>query len=270
MIEQTLHHTPGGTAVWVSGHGPALIFIHGVLVDRRMWRPQVEAFSTTHRVCCMEMLGHGHSPNPPGERVLDDFAAQVEEVVDEFSENGPPVLCGFSMGGLVAQAFAARHHEKLSGLILLNTVHDRSPEEAATVKARFEGNVTRGVENAVESGTRRWFTEADHREQPDVVADVQRWMRDGDFAAKRKAHRVFVNSDGEVTGKLGALSCPALVMTGGRDAGSTPDMARKMAGAIPDAYLHILEDQHHMMPTLAADRVNAIIARFLQRCFGAP
>ncbi|NNF77696.1 MAG: alpha/beta hydrolase, partial [Rhizobiales bacterium] len=57
------------------------------------------------------------------------------------------------------------------------------------------------------------------------------------------------------------------VMTGGRDAGSTPAMARKMAEAIPDAELHILEDQHHMMPTLAADRVNEIILRFLKRCW---
>lgn len=133
--------------------------------------------------------------------------------------------------------------------------------------ARFEGNLTHGVENAVESGTRRWFTEADHQKRPDVVSDVQTWMRDGDFKAKRKAHRVFVSSDGEVTGKLGALTCPALVMTGERDAGSTPAMARKMADAIPDAELHILEDQHHMMPTLAADKVNEIILRFLERCF---
>lgn len=265
--EQPPHRTPGGTPVWVNGSGTTIIFIHGVLVDHRMWRPQVDALSPHHRVCCLDMLGHGQAPNPPGERVLNDFVAQVHEVVEAFSEAGPPVLCGFSMGGLIAQAYAARHHNRLAGLVLLNTVHDRSLEEAETVLARFEGNVTRGVENAVESGTKRWFTDEDHRQRPQVIADVQRWMRDGDFTAKRKAHRVFVSSDGEVTGKLGALSCPALVMTGGRDAGSTPAMARKMAEAIPDAELHILEDQHHMMPTLAAERVNDIILRFLKRCW---
>ena len=163
-----------------------------------------------------------------------------------------------------------RHHERLSGLVLLNTVHDRSPEEAATVKARFEGNVTRGVENAVESGTRRWFTSEDRERFPNVIADVQRWMREGDFTAKRKAHRVFVSSDSQVTGRLGALTCPALVMTGGRDAGSTPAMARKMADAIPNAELHVLDDQHHMMPTLAAGRVNQILLQFLRRVFLGP
>lgn len=214
----------------------------------------------------MDMLGHGAAPDPAGERTLNDFAAQVHQVVEQFSDAGAPVVCGFSMGGLIAQAYAVRHHARLAGLVLLNTVHDRSPDEAATVKARFEGNVTRGVENAVESGTSRWFTAADHEQRPEIIADVQGWMRDGDFAAKRKAHRVFVTSDAEVTGKLGALTCPALVMTGGRDAGSTPAMARKMADAIPDAELHVLEDQHHLMPTLAAERVNDVLLSFLRRC----
>ena len=264
-IDETLHHAADGTPVWVRGSGPSVIFIHGVLVDHRMWAPQVDALSGRYRTCCFDMLGHGRAPDPEGERTLGDFVRQVHHVVEDFSDTGPPVLCGFSMGGLIAQAYAARHHERLAGLVLLNTVHDRSPEEAATVLARFEGNVERGVENAVASGTRRWFTPDDHAQRAEVITSVQQWMREGDFAAKRKAHKVFVTSDAEVTGKLGALTCPALVMTGGRDAGSTPAMAQKMADAIPHAQAHILEDQHHMMPTLAADRVNRIIIDFLDR-----
>ncbi len=260
-----LHHTGDGTPVWVRGTGPTVIFVHGVLMDHRMWTPQIEAMCGHYRTCCYDMLGHGTAPDPDGSRSLGDFVTQLHHVVQQFSDAGRPVLCGFSMGGLIAQAYAARHHEHLAGLILLNTVHDRSPEEAQTVRDRFEGNVTRGVENAVESGTQRWFTAEDRKRHASAIASIQQWMRDGDFAAKRKAHRVFVSSDGEVTGTLGALSCPALIMTGGRDAGSTPKMAQKMARAIPNAELHILEDQHHMMPTLAAPRVNRIMLEFLAR-----
>ncbi|MEM1200369.1 MAG: alpha/beta fold hydrolase [Pseudomonadota bacterium] len=263
--KDALQITSDGTPVRVRGTGPTVIFIHGVLMDHRMWAPQVDGLCAQYRTCRFDMLGHGQAPDPDGERTLGDFVTQAHHVVRQFSEADRPVLCGFSMGGLIAQAYAAHHHERLAGLILLNTVHDRSPEEAQTVRARFEGNVTRGVENAVESGMKRWFTPADHEKHARAIASVQQWMRDGDFTAKRKAHRVFVTSDGEVTGKLGALSCPALIMTGGRDGGSTPAMAEKMAGAIPNAELHVLDDQHHMMPTLAADRVNRIIAAFLGR-----
>ena len=267
-IPQTRIRTENGTPVWVSGAGPTLILLHGVLVDHRMWARQVEALSAHFRVCCYDMLGHGEAPDPPGDRALGDFVEQAHEVVRHLSGAGPPVFGGFSMGGLIAQALAVKHHADLAGLILMNTVHDRSPEESERVRARFEGNVTRGVENAVESGTRRWFTARDYEVHADAIRQTQDLMRDGDFAAKRKAHGVFVSSDAEVTGRLGVVSCPALVMTGERDNGSTPEMAHKMVDAIPDAEVHILSGQHHMMPVLDAGRVNALIVDFVSKCTG--
>ena len=260
---QTMVRTEGGTPVWVSGAGPTVILVHGVLVDHRMWTRQVDALSARCRVCCMDMLGHGAAPDPPGERVLDDFVGQVHEVVLECSDQGPPVLAGYSMGGLVAQAYAVQHHASLSGLVLMSTVYDRSPEQSATVRERYEGNLSRGVDNAVDSGARRWFTDHDRKTHGREIAEILGWMRDGDFQAKCKAHRVFATSDPQLTGRLGAISCPTLVMTGENDTGSTPEMARKMAAAIPNAELRILAGQHHMMPVLDADRVNAMLLDFL-------
>ena len=261
-----LHRTAKGSAVWVTGNGPTVILIHGVLVDHRMWARQVTALAPHYRICCLDMLGHGDSPDLPGKRRLEDFVAQAHEVVMLFSENGPPVLGGFSMGGLVAQAYAVTYPESLGGLILMNTVYDRSPEESARVIARYEGNLERGVENAVDSGTRRWFKPADYEIHGDAIAETIALMRDGDFAAKRKAHAVFVRADKAAKGKLGTLPCPALVMTGAEDSGSTPAMAEKMAAAIPNAELRILDGQHHMMPVLDSERVNNLLLNFLRRC----
>jgi len=260
-------HTESGTPIWVHGIGRTVVLIHGVMVDHRMWQRQVDALAPHYRVCCMDMLGHGDAPDPPGDRSLNDFVAQAIEVVRYVSDGGPVVLGGFSMGGLIAQATAIRYHDELAGLILLNTVHDRTPDESARVIARYESNVEVGIENAVESGLSRWFTDDDRTNEPDVIADTEAWIRSGDFTSKCKAHRVFVTSDGEVTGRLGAVSCPALIMTGGRDAGSTPDMTSKMTAAIAGAEYHVLEDQHHMMPILAAERVNAVLKTFLGTCF---
>ena len=176
------------------------------------------------------MLGHGDAPDPPGDRTLDDFVEQVREVVDEFSDHGPPVLGGFSMGGLITQAYAARYHALLDGIIILNAVHDRSTEESKRVYARYQGNVDEGPEHAVSSGARRWFKPSDYETHSDEIAQTLSWMRNGDFTAKCKAHRVFATSDGEVTGRLGKISCPALIMTGDEDAGSTPEMARQDGG----------------------------------------
>ncbi len=260
--------TAASNPLWQTGDGRSVVLLHGVLVDHRMWWRQVEALATDYRVCTTDMLGHGEAPDPPGARVLADFVAQVADVVDACSGDGPPVLVGFSMGGLVAQAFAIEHWQRLAGLVLLNTIHDRSEAEATAVLARHQGNIDGGVEHAVANARERYYKLRDLETQPEVAERMSALMRDGDFTAKLKAHRVFVTSHGEVAGRLGAVRCPALVITGDEDGGSTPAMAARMARDLPDAELHVLDGQHHMAPVLDAPRVNGLLLDFLGRCFG--
>jgi pimeloyl-ACP methyl ester carboxylesterase len=255
--------TDSGTPIWISGKGPTLVLVHGVMVDHRMWAPQLTALSSNYRVCCIDMLGHGDAPDPPGARTLDDFVLQLDEVIDKLTDQGLPVLGGFSMGGLVAQAYAIKHSEKLSGLILMNSVHNRTPDQTKRVLARYEDNLKNGAENAVMSGARRWFTLDEQKTHASDIEVSLNWIRDGDFAAKCKAHRVFATSDKEVSGKLSAVSCPALIMTGERDEGSPPEMSIDMAQQISNSVLKVMDGQHHMMTILDSDRVNREIVTFL-------
>ena len=262
MSEPTLR-TSGGTPLWIHGTGPLVLLVHGVLMDHRMWAPQVKALAARYTVCTIDMLGHGRAPDPPGERRLADFVEQVEEAVACLADRGAPVLGGFSMGGLVAQAYAVQNPEKLRGLMVLNAVYDRSPEESAIVRARSRAMREGGVESAVASAESRWFTQADRTDRAAAVAAIISWMRDGEFGPKAKAHRVFSEGDAEVAGRLAAVHCPALVMTGDGDAGSTPAMARSMGAALRQARVEILDGQRHMMPYLDAARVNGVIDEFL-------
>jgi len=254
--------TPGGTPVWISGAGPTVVLIHGVLMDHRMWRPQVEALSHWYRVCCFDMLGHGQAPQPPGSRSLSDFVSQAREVVETCGGDSP-VLGGFSMGGLIAQAYGAKYSDSLSGLIILNAVYDRTDAEKAIVRARYKAMEEGGVESALASANDRWFTADERKHQASTVNDILGWIKHGTFAEKRKAHRVFSQGDEEVTGTLGGIRCPTLVMTGSDDAGSKPRMAHDIAAAIDGAECAILEGQRHMMTVMDAERVNARILRFL-------
>lgn len=266
---ESSYRTANGTPVWVSGAGPTVILVHGVLMDHRMWAPQVAAFANDYRVCCIDMLGHGSAPNPPGVRTLDDFVAQLHEVVTHFSDNGAPVVGGFSMGGLITQAYAIRYHADLRGAMIMNAVYDRSAEQSAIVRQRSQEMCDVGVAAALESANSRWFVAADKQHRAPQIEMILDWMRDGEFAAKVKAHQVFATSDTENTGKLQQIRCPTLVMTGDGDAGSTPAMAEQMAAELPDSELHVLDAQRHMMTVLDAARVNSIIGEFLRRAFAA-
>jgi pimeloyl-ACP methyl ester carboxylesterase len=231
-------------------------------MDHRMWYAQTAALAPDYRVVRYDMLGHGGAPDPLGRRSLADFVEQAHEVVRTFSDQGPPVLVGFSMGGLIAQAYGIRNSSTLRGLVLLNAVYDRSEAERSAVLDRLAMMRDDGVESVVEAAAERWFSRYEQREMGSAIEEIFAWMRSGEFGPKVKAYEVFAAADAEVAGQLDAIGTPTLVMTGEGDAGSPPRMARDMAGAIAGAHLLILDDQRHMMPVLDATRVNLALVEF--------
>jgi pimeloyl-ACP methyl ester carboxylesterase len=262
-MQTTVSGTPYRVDGPASSDHPTLVFLHGVLMDHRSWDRQVEDLARDHRVVRFDMLGHGRCPDRPGARRLEDFVDQAHEVIETACPGAKPVLVGFSMGGLIAQAYAIRYSETLGGLVLMNAVHDRTPEESAAVALRLDTLEKQGIESVIRAARERWFRPDEIAGQGAAVEDILGWMRAGDAAAKTKAYRVFTAEDHKTAGRLGVIGCPALVMTGDGDKGSPPHMSEAMAAAIPNARLRILERQQHMMPVLAADRVNAELRAFL-------
>jgi pimeloyl-ACP methyl ester carboxylesterase len=260
-----MQRTSNGTPVWIDGSGPPVVLIHGVMMDHRMWEPQVRALRDAYTVIRYDMLGHGQAPDAQGDRTLDEFVAQAREVIAECCPSQRPVLGGFSMGGLVTQTVAASHWTELKAVLLLNTVFERSEAQSDAVAYRLGLMEQGGVESVVEPAMQRWFNEQEKKHRSAEIDEIIGWMRDDDFAPKIKAYRVFVNSDSPSAQALRKVQCPALVMTGDGDVGSTAQMSRRMAEELPHAELHIQDNQQHMMPFLDADRVNPILREFLDR-----
>ena len=113
-----------GTHVRATGAGAPLVLIHGVGLDLEIWEPLVPRLQPRRRLIRYDMRGHGLSAKPPGPYRLDDFVDQLDRLataleLEQFD------LVGFSMGGMVAEAFAARFPARVRRLALLHTVHDR-------------------------------------------------------------------------------------------------------------------------------------------------
>ena len=180
----TLERTSSGTPVWITGDGPPVILIHGVLMDHRMWDRQVLDLSNHYRVYRIDMLGHGDAPAPPRKPSLNDFVGQVEEVVETFCPGEAPVIGGFSMGGLVTQAYGITHHKSVGGLIILNAVYNRTAEESAIVQARSKMMASEGVEAAISAARKRWFRAEEFEAQGTLIDEICDWMRHGNFTIK--------------------------------------------------------------------------------------
>ncbi len=253
-----------GTRIRIDGKGPTVVLAHGVLMDMGMWDRQVADLARVHRVIRFDMWGHGGSADPSGPRGLGDYVRQLTQVIEIAGDEGPPALVGFSMGGLLAQAFAVEHSAKLCRLVLMNAAYDRNPEQQARSRARLGDFETLGIAGNAEGTVARWFTDDERDTLAAEIAEIDGWMREGDEQAKLKAYRVFATAGADLVGRLGNIRCPTLVMTGEYDVGSTADMARRMAAEIPGAELEVISGQRHMMNVVAPTVVNAILRRFLE------
>lgn len=94
---------------------PALVLLHGSRLTRAMWQPQIAMLSDALRVIAPDLPGHGALAQEPFS--LDSAVRHVAAVVDA-TAGGRATICGLSMGGYVALAFAARHPERTTALVL--------------------------------------------------------------------------------------------------------------------------------------------------------
>ena len=120
-----------------AGEGPALVLVHGAFVDSRLWDPQVERFAAHYQVLRYDLRGHGRTgPSALSPYAIDTFAGDLAGLLDALDIQSP-VLCGLSLGGMIAQAFAVRHPGRLRALSVFDGTRSKLfPEVPA---AREEG-----------------------------------------------------------------------------------------------------------------------------------
>ncbi len=84
---------------------PALVLIHGITENRRMWHPLLSSLGADHEVLAVDLRGHGESDiEDPYDPIT--YATDVAETVRSLGLERPLVI-GHSLGGVVASAYAA-------------------------------------------------------------------------------------------------------------------------------------------------------------------
>ncbi|HTK44681.1 MAG TPA: alpha/beta hydrolase [Patescibacteria group bacterium] len=101
--------------------GPPIVFIHGALMGRSVWQPQIDALADRYRCISVDLPGHGTQRDLQFE--LDLAADGVVRAIDT-EAGGRAVLVGLSLGGYVAMTVAGRHPEKVRGLVIAGSTRE--------------------------------------------------------------------------------------------------------------------------------------------------
>lgn len=110
-----------------------VVLLHGLLIDSRVNRGLARSLAAHgHKVVLLDLLGHGASDKPvhAAEYRMDVYAEQVVALLDEIGAERA-VVGGMSLGANVALHVAARHPERVQGLLLEMPVLERAVPAAA-------------------------------------------------------------------------------------------------------------------------------------------
>ncbi|MEO5843600.1 MAG: alpha/beta hydrolase, partial [Caldimonas sp.] len=202
----------------------------------------------------------GGSARPPGPYAMDQLVDDAARLIREWDQ-GPVAFIGLSMGGMVGQGLAVRHPDLLRGVVLANTVA-RYPEAARPTWAARIAAVEQGGMAAVADGVVERYLHADYRAaHPEIAAELRAGLLRCDPAGYVAACHAVAGVDW--IDRLAGVRLPALVLTGARDAGATPEMARAMADRIPGAALRVFADASHLSVVETGEEFHGAVSSFL-------
>src|ERR1700721_770140 len=114
-----------------AGSGPVALFVHGVVLNKHLWRHQLSGMSDIRRYIAVHLLPHGDTEIEPNQDVsVTANANMLREVLDALRTDQVD-LVGNDSGGGIAQIFAALNPNRVRSLTLTNCdTHDNWPPEA--------------------------------------------------------------------------------------------------------------------------------------------
>jgi len=225
---------------------PTLVFVHGWGQSAQVWHAQVaffaEHFAEKFAVQSVNLPGHGGAADVP-------FDAWENALLDALPD-GPVVLIGWSLGGMLGMRLALRQPERLAGLVLLSST------------PRFR--VAEDWVHACDDEVFERFQEALESDAPRLLDRFFALMLQGDELSKRqyieiartavdKRHPVSMQGlrcglqwldTLDLRAELAQIKLPTLIIHGEADAVTPVGAARYMARHIPGADLQLMQGGH--------------------------
>jgi 3-oxoadipate enol-lactonase len=236
---------------------PVVLLLHSLGADSRMWRPQWDDLAASYRVLAMDSRGHGRS-GWDGSVSVEAWSDDVERVLAH-ADVRRVCLVGVSMGGIQAMTYAARHPERVAGLVIADSFARVDADVAEGKIATLAGQAERlGMGALADAYVEDTFTSTP---APPSAHDIRDAIAGLDPAAYTATVRTCFTAD--VAGLLPRITAPALVVWGERDAKTPLALSEAIAAGLPDARLHRIPEAGHLSNLENPAAFTALVADFL-------
>lgn len=250
------------------GEGEPLLLIMGWGGNAASWLPQVPGLAERFRVITFDNRGVGRTDAPDGPYSVRNMARDAAGLLDTLGIEKAHVM-GISMGGMIAQALAIEHPERVDALVLGCT----SP--GGNQSAGFD-ELRENIDSFYESTEQDslnlgWFMEFMRMLWTEgALARAETHLQDFVLSLIRYPptthglqHQATAVSEHDVYEQLSHIEQPTLVITGDDDPLIHPDNSTILAERIPRAELQVFAGLKHAFHLERPDLVNPMIIDFI-------
>lgn len=253
------------------GSGAPVVFVHGGWMDGDAWRTQLEHFADEYRAITLDVRGHGRTGATDARRYsIDLFVDDLERLLAHL-EVDRPVVCGLSLGSMVAQAYLHRHPEAVAGAVFSGPIQSMPPVDVPAVVKPFVSPMPALEASLSLKGSRATFRSLLHAARATnggpwlsidpstrsrVIDDVGGVPRD-EF---RKIFGALYRFDPPT---LEGVSTPTLAVYGDRESPLVKRHGRRIAADVDDGEWTELRDAGHLVNQDNPTAFNRALGEFL-------
>lgn len=227
-----------------------LVLLPGLACDAELWRDQLSALMAWHPRVTQVHQRH------------DTIQAMAGALLAQ--EPGPLILCGASMGGMIAMEAARQAPRRVAALALLGTTASPESPDIRELRQAAIALFERGeVADVVEPNMAFAFHPDSLTRQPLRDRYLGMILRAGAHQLVRQNRAVSSRPDARV--HLRQLRCPVLVLCGEQDQLTPPACSRDIHDRVAGSELRVLPRCGHMLTLEQPEAVNAALLTWLAR-----
>lgn len=253
-----------------SHEGTPLILIPGLGAPSEIWFKQIGPFSSEHTLITMDNRGCGRSAMPDEPYTMEIFADDVAAVLD--AENlDKCIILGASMGGMIAQKFYHKYHNRVEKLILTNSgVGPADPEfilsdpEALDILSRDIPDSPEEVEQLITDVITCYFHPSFQEENPKIIEMAIKQKMENpqpDYAHKHQLTACFTENN--FSSLLKNIKAPTLIIHGENDKVWPLANGQLLADRIPNSRFEVFKETATMAYIEKTEEFNKLVLDFI-------
>lgn len=247
-----------------AGHGPPILFLHGLGMGRKVWEPIVQRLKSQYRCIWFDMYGFGDHKPPQELRHIsfDEWITEVQDIMQAL-ELSKIHLVGHSLGSLVALAFAAQY----PSLCLSVTAISTFPEFGPTLTNAFEQRAQKvekvGIDGIIHDLLQGGFSPHTLKNSPHILEHYRHIVSQNTSFQYALACRSVANVTIEPL--LHQIRTPVQLIVGLDDKVTPPALSESVCQMVPDCIMAALDECGHQIHMEKPEEVAKIIHDFLHK-----